>query len=232
MTFAELRADFERWAGANFSPAQVRSGEYDEAGYPEWQPIEDLFVRHVDDGSLSALGEEDLRDLLFLIARAWDAGRIIAWLSSGTRFSNIAELSEHDTLFLAEASLGLAGSEYDGARQQLAKVLGRAKVARAAATALLEKLYESSDEYTKRMALMSLAALDYPNIVVLLRRSWEIPDEYQRMACLEVARGIRDDSLLGELLHLAADLPGVHLADMRRELLMELHARGVDRSDP
>lgn len=225
MTFAELRADFERWARDNFSVAQVQGGDYDEAGYPGWQPVEDLFARHVATGSARILSEEDLRGLLFLIARAWDVGRIIAWLSTSARFSNIADLSEHDTLFLAEASLRFTGSEYDGARQQLAKVLDRVQTGRDAAISVLERLYESDDEYTKRMALLSLGSLDYPHIVVLLRRSWEMPDEYQRMACLGVlASRVHDDSLLDEFLHAAAGLPGPHLAKMRCDLLAERQA--------
>ncbi len=233
MTFAELRTHFERWARETFSVERVRSGEYDEAGYPGWPSVEDPFARHVATGSLTALADADLRGLLFLIARSWDLGRIIAWLSDGTRFSNVAELSEHDTLFLAEASLAFTGSELDGARQQLATVLGRVQVARDRATSVLERLYESNDEYTSRMALLSLASLGYPHIVLLLRRSWDAGGEHQRIACLEVvARRIHDDSLLAELLRLAEDLPGVHLAERRRALLAELQTRSEERGRP
>lgn len=83
------------------------------------------------------------------------------------------------------------------------------------------------------MALLSLGALDYPQIVVRLRRSWEIPDEYHRMACLEVlARRTGDASLLNEFLQLAAELPGTYLANMRRDLLAQQHARRAEPRDP
>ncbi len=226
MNFVELRADFERWAHACVSAEQVQRGEYDEAGYPEWTSFEERFVQHVADGTIHALQQDELRDLLFLIARSWDLGRVLAWLSSGAQFSNVAPLSEHDTLFLAEASLGFEGAEFDAARQQLAVVLGRAQGARERALDVLTRLYERDDEYTKRMALLSLGTLDSPQILALVPRSWDIADEYQRIACLEVlARGGHDDALLEELLHRAADLPGAHLAAHRRKLLAKRDAR-------
>lgn len=226
MTFCELRARFERWAQACFSPEQVQRGEYDEAGYPDWDSFEETFVQHVESGSLRALPQGELRDLLFLIARSMDLGRVLAWISSGAQFSNLAQLSEQDTLFLAEASLGFEGAELDGARQQLAVVLGRAQLAREQALDLLARLYESDDEYTKRMALLSLGSLEYPQIRALIRRSWSLADEYQRLACLEVlVHRVRDEALLDELLHHAADLPGPHLAAQRLTLLAAREAR-------
>ena len=115
----------------------------------------------------------------------------------------------------------------------VARVPDRVEVERDAAIAVLERFYESSDEHTKRMALLSLGALDYPQIAVLLRRSWEIPDEHHRMACLAVlARRTGHASLLNEFLELAAELPGTHLASMRRELLAQQHTGVAEPRDP
>lgn len=226
MTFSALRARFERWAQECFSPEQVQRGDYDEAGYPGWSSFEELFARHVAAGSLRALPQSERRDLLFLIARSWDVGRVIAWLSRGAQLSNVAPLSEHDALLLAEAALGFEGAELDAARQQLAAVLGRIQVARALALDVLLRLYERDDEYTKRLALLSLGSLEHPQIRVLVRRSWALADEHQRIACLEVlASKVRDDVLLAELLHDARDLPGASLAARRLALLAELDAR-------
>lgn len=212
VTYTQHRDHYRAWAAATFTPEQIRRREYDEAGYPQWACVEDAFAEDARNQAIRRLPNHEATALLFLIARAWDIGRIIAWLSDGPRLSNIAPLSDDDVLFLAEASLQDSAPELDDARYQLATILPRAGSRRADVERLLLRFYECDHEHTKRRALLALSQVAYANIVALAKRSWQIDDEHHRMAALEVLARAGDTDALDVCLAEARGLPGEHLA--------------------
>ena len=72
-----------------------------EIGYPEWKHVEDHFSELLTIGGLRRLDHGELTALLYLIARSWDMGRMIAWLSSTPTLSNLGDLERVTALATA-----------------------------------------------------------------------------------------------------------------------------------
>lgn len=235
VAFRDQQAQYLEWARATFSEEQVRALDFDEAGYPRWASVEAEFAAAAHARRLQQLEPDDLRALLYLIARSWDVGRILAWLSTRGPLSAIAELSDEDALFLAEASLRLDGPELDDAHYQLAVLMPRIASDPGRVQALLLSFYERPHEYTKRCALLALARIGYPHLGELARRSWQIVDEHHRIAVLEVLAkqpepSAADAALLDELLEEARHLPGEYLATARAAIEAQAAERQGTRS--
>ena len=80
-------------------------------------------------------------------------------------------------------------------------------------------LYEFPHEYTKRLALYSLASLGYPAIRDLIARSWEFDDEYAKIGCLHaLTTWVNDPPLLRRYLARAETTPDEQLAAWRAKL--------------
>ena len=92
-------------------------------------------------------------------------------------------------------------------------------IQRAEVTELLLGLYEFPHEYTKRLALYSLASLGYPAIRDLIARSWEFDDEYAKIGCLHaLTTWVNDPPLLRRYLARAETTPDEQLAAWRAKL--------------
>lgn len=219
MTFVALRNKYEAWAHAEFGAESVEKLDFNELLFPAFADVERAFADAVAANKIHALDENELQALLYLVARSWDAGRMIAWLSKGPQLSNVANLSGADSLVLAEAALRATGAVYNDARTQLATILPRVSLTDPKVWALLERFFECNDMYTKRIALTSLATLKHPKTREYLHRLWTDGDEWARITCLAVIEEhIEDDGLLDNYLALANVLPGDHLAHNREEV--------------
>ncbi|NGX09291.1 hypothetical protein UI24_19780 [Mycobacteroides franklinii] len=193
-----------------------------EIGYPEWKHVEDHFSELLTIGGLRRLDHDELTALLYLIARSWDMGRMIAWLSNTPTLSNLGDLEREDFLILARLAATIEGTEYDDARYQFAASFRKLGPLDAETEPVLLSFYDSTDEYTKRQALISLAHGRYADIRDLIDLSWRsVDEEHHRIGCLEcLSEYVGDEALLREYLDKARDLPGRYL----RDYVAHLHA--------
>ncbi|MGN7722382.1 hypothetical protein [Chitinophaga sp. 22620] len=207
-------SSFKEWLSANYSPQEIHDLQINDASYPEWKPIEDYFSALLAARQIDQLDDEDLENLLYLIARHWDIGRMIAWLSRAPALSNLGDLSPGDFMILAKAVTKLNGPEYNDAKSQFAACFEKKFDALTPETEdILLNLYHSGDEYTKRLSLLALAKLGYPAIRALLEQSWKTVDEqYHKIGCLQaIDEYVKDPVLLNQYLALAATEPGDEL---------------------
>lgn len=205
---------FKKWLSANYSPQEIHDWQINDASYPEWKPIEDHFTTLLAAKQINQLDDEDLANLLYLIARHWDIGRMIAWLSRAPALSNIGDLTAEDFIILAKAASRLYGPEYNDAKSQFAACFEKKfDTLTPEIENILLDLYHSNEEYTKRLSLLALAKLGYPAIRVLLKQSWETVDEqYHKMGCLQaIDEYVKDPVLLNEYLALAETETGDEL---------------------
>lgn len=207
-------SSFKKWLSANYSPQEIYDLEFNDASYPEWRSIEDYFSTLLAAKQIDQLDDEDLAHLLYLIARHWDIGRMIAWLSRAPALSNLGDLSAGDFIILARAVSKLHETEYDDAKSQFAACFEKKfDTLTPEIEDILLDLYHSNNEYTKRLSLLALAKLGYPAIRLLLKQSWETVDEqYHKIGCLQaIDEYIKDPILLNEYLALAATETGDEL---------------------
>ncbi|MFD6196159.1 hypothetical protein ACFWE3_05585 [Mycobacteriaceae bacterium NPDC060252] len=195
-----------------------------EIGYPEWKHIEERFSELLATGGIGRLDQNELTALLYLIARSWDMSRMIAWLSNTPTLSNLGELEQEDFLILARLASTVQGTEYDDARYQFAASIRKLGALNAETESLLLAFYDSTDEYTKRLALISLAQGGYPDIRALIEESWtSIEEEHHKIGCLQcLSEYVGDETLLREYLDKAGDLPGRYLRDYAEHLRASL----------
>ena len=207
-------SSFKKWLSANYSSQEILDLQINDASYPEWKSIEDYFSALLAAKQINQLDDEDMAHLLYLIARHWDIGRMIAWLSRAPVLSNLGDLSADDFIILARAVSKLYEPEYDDAKSQFAACFEKKfdTLTPEIETILLD-LYHSNEEYTKRLSLLALAKLGYPAIRVLLKQSWEtVDEEYHKIGCLQaIEEYVKDPILLNEYLVLAATETGDEL---------------------
>ncbi|NOW94772.1 hypothetical protein [Mucilaginibacter sp. SG564] len=204
---------FKKWLSAHHTPQEIQDLHFDDTSYPDWKSIENYFSGLLAAQQINQLDDEDLANLLYLIAGHWDVGRMIAWLSAAPELSNIGHLSIDDFLILARAVSKLHGAEYNDAKSQFASSFKKQDKLTPETEDTLLELYFCSDEYTKRLSLLSLAKLGYPDIRELLKQSWEMVDEeYHKIGCLQaIDEYIKDPVLLNEYLALTATETGDEL---------------------
>jgi hypothetical protein len=213
-TLRNFVSAFKEWLSANHSPQEIEDLQIDDTSYPEWRPIENYFSALLAARQIHQLDDEDMAHLLYLIARHWDIGRMIAWLSNAPALSNLGDLQAGDFMILANALSKLTGSEYNDAKYQFAACFEKKIYALTPEIEnILLDLYHSNDEYTQRLSLLALAKLGYPAIRVLLKQSWEtVEEQYHKMSCLQaIDEYVKDPVLLKEYLTLAATEPGDEL---------------------
>lgn len=207
-------SSFKKWLSANYSLQEIQDLQIDDASYPDWRSIEEYFSALLAARQINQLDDEDLAHLLYLIARHWDIGRMIAWLSGAPALSNLGDLPADDFILLASAVSKLNGSEYNDAKYQFAACFGNKFDTLTPGTEkILLDLYHCSDEYTKRLSLLALAKLGYPSIRSLLKQSWEtVDDQYHKIGCLQaIDEYVKDPMLLNEYLVLAVNENGNEL---------------------
>lgn len=218
---AQQVAQFKQWQLANYSPADVAAQLADDAGYPGWPAIEALVGELLAAGQLAQLPAAAQRDLLFLIARNWDIGTLLAWLSPGPALSNAGPLTESDFLQLGGTVAELPGAEYDDAKCQVAACCRKLPWLSGEAQQVLLALFNCGHPYAQRQALFSLARLGYPGLRELLPLAWATATEQpeQQLAVLEViVRHLFDPVLFGHYRALAGPLPGKCLRQLGRQL--------------
>lgn len=193
----ELVSDFRKWFSENYSQQDIEVLLFDDAGYPYWGDVEGFYTELLDKDLIKNLDEEDQGNLLYLIARNWDHGRMIAWLSTGNQLSNHGHLEVNNFINLSKTLSKLDEVEFDDAKSQFASSFKKIGSLTKEIEEILLAFYNDQNEYTKRLALISLGELGYANIKKLIKISWEtVPEEHHKMGCLYIVHEVLND---GEL---------------------------------
>lgn len=186
---------FELWRKENHSPEQYANGYTDDPNYPFWNAVEADLETLFKSGSLESLSTEEKEGIIYLIARNWDIGNIINWLTI-SKAEPISYLGCTEVDFLHLCSIALNSKEED-AKCQFVKVLPFLKtISKTEIRSLLLDFYHNGVTYTKRMALFALQAVKYPELEQLIQDSWATEaDEFYRIACLNILHGLKSKAL-------------------------------------
>lgn len=201
----ELVQDFGKWLSDNYSEEEIIDDRVNSTNYNSWKQIEDFFAIILKEDKLKDLDEDDRINLLYLIARNWETGRMLAWLSPNAPLSHCGELKQSDFISLAKTVKNLHEPEFQDAKSQIIVSFQKFSQLNDEIKSTLLDIYETGDEYLKRISLQTLGKLGYSGMRALVDRSWiEQEDEQHRMMCLEVINDfIRDTGLLNKYLKMA-----------------------------
>lgn len=186
---------FETWRKENHSPEQYAKGYTDDPSYPAWNAIDSDLEALFKSGTLEGLSSEEKEGLIYLIARNWDIGNIINWLTISS-VEPISYLGCTEADFLHLCSFALNSKEED-AKCQFVKVLPFLKtISKTEIRLLLLDFYHNGKTYTKRMSLFALQAVKYPELEALVQTSWKKEtDEFYKIACLNILHALKSNDL-------------------------------------
>ncbi len=171
---------FKEWLAENYSQEKIEQDLYDEAGYPNWNAVEDTFEMAFKKLDFADLEAGDLEAIGFLIARQWDVGIVFPYFKKEISFLG---MNEKQLLILAEYAVN---SKEWSLRQQCAASLWKAETNTEKAIEMALKFYQDKDDDIRRHSLNTLYKLNYQNIKELLEKSWRFNKELERMLCLEI----------------------------------------------
>jgi hypothetical protein len=100
--------------------------------------------------------------------------------------------NEHLLIFLAEQ---VVSTQHEEIRGQFAQRLGNVVQCKESAERILLLLVNDNDEYTSRMALLSLAELNSVETEDLAEKAWKSGAAYQRIACLWALKKVNSKKL-------------------------------------
>lgn len=206
---------FRNWWAENYTLEAIKELLTDDPGYPNWLEIEIFFGKLIENKEFVDLDEEDQINLLWLIARNWDLGNMIAWLTKGSQLSLMGKMQKTDFVMLSKTLLKLNHPEFNDAKSQIVFSFQKFEKLTPEIETILLKFYEDEDEYTKRLSLMTLGKLGYHDIKNLINQSWRIiDDEHYKIGCLWVINeNIKDNELMKNYLSLADKEKGEYLKE-------------------
>lgn len=212
--------EFRKWWQENYTPEEIHDQRTDDQGYPGWDEIEDFFEELLSKDLIRSLDKEDQTNLLWLIARNWDIGRMIGWLYEANPLSNLGDLKEEDFIMLAATLIEIENPEFDDAKSQFASSFKKIKQLTPAIETILLKYFNDKREYTKRTSLYSLAKLGYPGLLDLIESSWdEVDDEFYKRGCLQVLDTyVKDNGAMKKYLSLSESVEGDYLKAFCKKL--------------
>lgn len=186
---------FETWRKENHSSEQYEKGYTDDPSYPHWDVIEKDLEELFENEKLKQLSIEEKEGILYLIARNWDIGNIINWLTISP-VEPISYIGCTETDFLDLCAFALKSKEED-AKCQFVKVVPFLKtISKAEMTQLLLKFYNNGGLYTRRMCLFALDKVRYNELEALVYGSWkEESDEFYKIACLNILHSLKSKQL-------------------------------------
>ena len=153
---------FRKWVSDNHTDEEIKDNRIDDTGYPNWAEVESYFSEILQSNQLNTLDEEDKINLLYLIARNWDVGNMISWLSQKRPLSWLGNLSDKDFIDLSKIVVKIDDIEFEDAKCQFISSFKKFEKLTPEIEEILLRTYETASEYVKRLALLSLAKLDYP----------------------------------------------------------------------
>lgn len=150
--------------------------------------------------------EDDVTVLLYLLEQ-----------SSTDYIAELVTESEPMALTIAKHSLARGGV----ASGDIAEQLGHCVKHRDEAEVLLIEFMRDEHEHTRRLALLSLAAIQSSSVPALAMAAWDTGDEYSRMGALSALKTI-DSKLLPTYLSQAQEDGREHLVSLARRYADEL----------
>lgn len=82
MRLEELVEKFKNWLSETHTIEEIQEQRTDDCSFPFWNEITELYSTLLDEKLITQLDINDKNNLLYLIARNWDIGNMISWLSS------------------------------------------------------------------------------------------------------------------------------------------------------
>jgi hypothetical protein len=163
LLLSKLVAQYKEWLAATYSPQDIAARVADDAGYPAWTEVENCFSQLLVEQQLASLSHADQVNLLYLIARNWDIGSLIGWLSPtpGSPLSNMGELATADFLRLAATAATLTHPAFTDAKYQFAAACRNFTSLTKELETVLHAFCQDPDAYTRTQAQQSLRALGY-----------------------------------------------------------------------
>lgn len=224
-TLRELVTKFQQWLATEYTPEEIAELITDDAGYPGWQEVDAAFRTLLVSNCLPSLSHDEEVALLYLIARNWDLGTMIAWLSSGPALSNDGPLLPADFFRLGHVLVSLSPPEFRDAKLQFAAACKKLAALTPDSRQLLQALFAEPDEGVKTYALTSLAALSAPDLRWFVEQAWaSVTDEHSLMRCLQVAVDhLHDRDLVLRYLERASQVPGRYLQEYVAEVRQHLN---------
>lgn len=196
---------FKKWISDNYSEEQIKENLIDDAGYSNWDEIENYFKETLKNKQFSSLDNEDKINLLYLIARNWDIGNMISWFSAERPLEPYGNLLDSDFIDLAKIVANLPNFEFEEAKFQFASSFKKFEELTPEIEEILLKIHKTGEEYSSRHALKTLAKLRFKDIRDLIKKSWETEeDELYKIDCLEAIKYIEDEDLLKQYLDKAS----------------------------
>ena len=197
MTHKEQLEDFvlkfREWLSDNYSVEDIEICFYDDAGYPYWTEIECYYANLLKNREFLQLDHHDKENLLYLIARNWDIGKMINWLTKDKQLSNLGQLEYDDFIDLANVLVTMKGREFVDAKLQFVSVFKKFDNLTIDIESLLLKFYEDDDLDIRGRALLSLGKLKYSKILKLLEELWQIDEEHNKIKCLSLINDYIED---------------------------------------
>jgi hypothetical protein len=175
---------FRNWLSDNYSKKDIEQNLYDDAGYPHWAEIENWFESLLNKGEYGQLDNNDKINLLYLIARNWDIGSMINWLSKDKPLSNLGEFGTFEFIDLAKQVVNLKSAEFDDAKVQIVGSFKKFDTLTGEIENVLLKFYEDKNIDIRGRALLTLGKFRHPRILELLENLWQIDDEFNKIKCL------------------------------------------------
>lgn len=173
---------FKQWSETYSDiPESKRLGEW-EIEYEEWGIIEELFREFLKTEDYTSWSIEDIKNVLYLIARDNEMEEFI---------DNIIEEQPNSLELLAKNSFEFGERD---AKWQIASNLGK-NLNIENQKKYLEKYLEDEDEYVRRIALLEIGKLNHPRIEDFCLRAWNENYEYQRIAVLHTLKNSNSSQL-------------------------------------
>lgn len=181
--------EFWKWALKTYSKEQIINGNADSPSFPNWNQIEEHLEIAFKELDFENVEDNNLDNIIFLIAQQWDIGIILNWFNKGKDEIGQIGMTQKQLQILCERGLK---SKFPDAKSQLASSLYKIENKQTAIELLLE-YYKDNDEYVRRCSLNSLHKLSYKDINPLLLKTWKENDEHGRMSCLHIWNEINED---------------------------------------
>jgi hypothetical protein len=200
---------FDLWLHESYGDAYGDFYGENDISYKKWNEIEAVLKKAFEEIDLQELSDSCLNDILFLISRSVEGGRIIAWLHpSSPRLSNIADITLSNFTCLCQHALK---SKDDYCDYQLASCFRKFNLLTADQEEILIGFFNKNDIYTKRIALIGLAQHKVPNLEHYVTQLWDFrnQDEWAGLTCLEA----------------------LAISDCNHELIMQYRAELLNSSD-
>ena len=212
--------NFKKWWNENYTLSEIKELRTDDPGYPDWDIIENYFEELLKNNLIIGLDKEDQINLLWLIARNWDIGRMIGWLYEKNPLSNLGNLTEEDFIMLSKTLIKLDNPEFNDAKSQFASSFKKFKTLTPEIEIILLAYFNDNDEYTKRTSLYSLGKLGYSDLMNLITNSWEyINEEHYKIGCLQVIDTyVKDIRIMKKYLDYADYVEGEYLKKFVEDL--------------